>query len=69
MTEWVKFSDGKPTMADADYCCNLWVCGIAENTGNRTVGLVPYARAIEMHAVGAIDYWADTGLTLPEPPQ
>lgn len=64
--EWVK---GKmPTMADADYNCQLWVSGIAENTGRRVVGIMPYAKAVEALKSGMCDSWADTGLRLPEPP-
>jgi hypothetical protein len=64
--EWIKGE--MPTMADADYNCSLWVSGIAENTGNRMVGMMPYAKAVEALKSGMCDSWADTGLKLPEPP-
>lgn len=64
--EWIKGE--MPTMADADYNCSLWVSGIAENTGNRMVGMMPYAKAVEALKSGMYDSWADTGLKLPEPP-
>lgn len=66
--EWVKFTDQKPDMGDADYSCNLWVSGIGEHSGNRLVGLMPFTRAIELLEAGGADYWADTGLQLPMPP-
>ena len=66
--EWIKYTDQKPDMSDADYSCNLWVSGIGEKSGTRLVGLMPFARAADFFESGAVDYWADTGLCLPLPP-
>lgn len=68
-TTWNRYVDRVPTMADADYRCDLWISGVAENTGTRIVGLMPYAKAVQMLESGAADYWADTGMRMPEPPE